>query len=284
MIASVGAVRAAEDFVSIPGLGDAQGVATATSRWFLGIPYGTPPVGDQRWRPSSLHSGWAPSILDATQYGANCAQNGTNFNPIISPVSEDCLFLNVYAPLSSAPRPADGFPVWLWLHGGGFVWGGGNETRLNGTYNIDRSEGVIIIVTINYRLGPFGFLGNDLLRDRDPSGSTGNYGLQDQRLAMAWVRSHIAAFGGNPASLFIVGESAGAGSVSVHLSAQYVDLCKGEVCSALQRELQATFSLISILSCLRMQAIVGSILTSWHGERRVCGLGGQGHVCDERCV
>ncbi len=204
--------------MTIPGLGTVQGVATASTRWFLGLPYGQAPVGDLRWRSPVAYGSWSPATWNATAYGANCAQNTSTWQPPMWPTSEDCLFLNIYAPLSSAPnRPAQGWPVWVWLHGGGFENGGGNETRLNGTYNAARTS-EIVVVTLNYRLGAFGFLGSADLRGRTADGSTGNFGVQDQRLALQWVQQNVGWFGGDASRVFLVGESAGAMSVSVHMS------------------------------------------------------------------
>lgn len=133
----------------------------------------------------------------------------------LSTQSEDCLYLNVYAP---ARKPAVPVPVIFWIYGGGFQGGGGNETRLNGTWDVALQRGEVIVVTHNYRLNIFGFLASDALRHRDvQDGSTGNYGIQDQRAAMRWTQRNIAQFGGDPQKVFIVGQSAGANSVSQHL-------------------------------------------------------------------
>jgi para-nitrobenzyl esterase len=105
----------------------------------------------------------------------------------------------------------------VWFHGGGYTHGGANESRLNGTYNVAQS-GNRIVVVINYRLNVFGFLSADPLRSRSPNNSSGNYGLLDQRMALQWVQGAIVAFGGDPHSVMIFGESAGAGSVSNHLA------------------------------------------------------------------
>ena len=122
--------------------------------------------------------------------------------------------MNIYAP---ATKPAKPVPVLFWIYGGGFQGGGGNETRLNGTWDVALTNGEIIVVTSNYRLGIFGFLASDNLRSRDTAGGTGNYGILDQRAAMEWTHENIAAFGGDPSRVFIVGQSAGANSVSNHM-------------------------------------------------------------------
>merc|ERR1740121_1551962 len=105
--------------------------------------------------------------------------------------AEDCLYLNVYAPLKNASKPA---PVMLWIYGGGYQGGGGNETRLNGTWDVALNQGTpdeFIVVTFNYRNNIFGFAASDKLRSRDPLGGTGNYGVLDQRMAMQWVQDNI---------------------------------------------------------------------------------------------
>jgi hypothetical protein len=133
----------------------------------------------------------------------------------MSTQSEDCLYLNVYAP---AAKPAKPVPVLFWIFGGGFQGGGGNETRLNGTWDVALQRGELVVVTHSYRLNIFGFLAAEELRGRDKEhGSTGNYGIQDQRAAMKWTSENIASFGGDPKKVFIVGQSAGANSVSQHL-------------------------------------------------------------------
>merc|ERR1712232_795064 len=134
-----------------------------------------------------------------------------------STMSEDCLYLNVYAPTKKSAQLK---PVMLWIYGGGYQGGGGNETRLNGTWDValnERTSNEFIVVTFNYRNNVFGFAASDKLRSRDPSGGTGNYGVLDQRLAMQWVHDNIHAFGGDASRVYIVGQSAGASSVSNHL-------------------------------------------------------------------
>lgn len=128
------------------------------------------------------------------------------------PTAEDCLFLNIYTP--PANRTAKKLPVYVWIHGGSFYQGGSNEQRLNGTFATARD---IVVVTLNYRLGIFGFLGGDLMRTLCPHNSSGNSALQDQRMALQWVQQHISAFGGDASQVFAMGQSAGAGSVSCHL-------------------------------------------------------------------
>eukprot|EP00051_Salpingoeca_urceolata_P020620 m.311762 g.311762 ORF g.311762 m.311762 type:complete len:756 (+) comp19654_c1_seq14:3274-5541(+) len=205
--------QASDSIVVTTDLGDVRGLLEGQAKVFRGIPYAEPPVQQLRWRPPQPHKPWAPKTFNATAYGPSCIQTG-RFDPPVGAMSEDCLFLNVYVP--QKPRGNGLLPVMFWVHGGGYESGTSNESRLNGTWDVGLTQG-IVIVTINYRLNVFGFLGGDELRSRDPSSSTGNYGLQDQRLALSWVSKHIRAFGGDPQRVFLVGESAGAGSVSNHL-------------------------------------------------------------------
>jgi para-nitrobenzyl esterase len=137
---------------------------------------------------------------------------------------EDCLFLNVYTPARNtiaseqdgSGRSDRALPVMLWIHGGSYVSGASNQYP--GEALVAASNGTVVVITINYRLNVFGFLGSKELKTRSPDGTTGNYGIEDQRLAMSWARQHIAAFGGDPEQITIFGESAGGNSVINHLA------------------------------------------------------------------
>eukprot|EP00941_MAST-03F_sp_MAST-3F-sp1_P000431 g431.t1 len=182
---------------------------------FLGIPYAESPIGSLRFHPPVPKKSWADEYgrWNATSYGSSCMQNP--FNPPILDIDESCLFLNVYSSNIKAKQA----PVLVWLHGGGFTGGSGNEARLNGTFGVELANHMkedFVIVTLNYRLGIFGFLGGDSLRDNKAK-TTGNWGLLDQRMAMRWVNQHIEHFGGDPKKVLLAGQSAGAGSVSTHL-------------------------------------------------------------------
>lgn len=178
-------------------------------RAWLGIPYAAPPVGDLRWKAPQPAAKWSGD-RDATKYGAHCAQNHV-FDDMVfqdSGPSEDCLFLNVYAPATASADTK--LPVMFWIHGGGFSGGGSNEPRHNGDFLPLKG---VILVTINYRLGVFGFLATaDLAKEAD--GAAGNYGLMDMISALHWVKSNIKDFGGDPANVTIFGESAGSFAVS----------------------------------------------------------------------
>jgi para-nitrobenzyl esterase len=175
-------------------------------RVFRGIPFAQAPVGALRWKPPQPVSPWE-GVRDCTQFGPCCPQPPSLLQSVAGPVSEDCLYLNVWTP---ARGPDDRLPVMIWIHGGGFTTGSGSKALYRG--EALAAEGVVV-VTINYRLGPFGFLAHPALSAESPQGVSGNYGLLDQIAAVQWVQREIAAFGGDPGNVTIFGESAGAISV-----------------------------------------------------------------------
>jgi para-nitrobenzyl esterase len=183
--------------------GAVRGAAVSGVDEFLGLPYAAPPTGALRWRPPQPAAAW-DGVRDATQFGPSCPQPASPFAPP-APFSEDCLYLNVYAP-TTLRRDRDR-PVLVWIHGGGFTE--------DGARNYDgaklAADGVVV-VTINYRLGALGFLAHPALASR-PGGPTGNYGLMDQIAALRWVTRNIARFGGDPHNVTIAGQSAGGVSV-----------------------------------------------------------------------
>ena len=183
-------------------------------RAFLGLPYAAPPVGDLRWRAPQPPAKWK-GVRDAMSFGAHCAQNHV-FDDMVfqdSGPSEDCLYLNVFAP---ADAEAGGkLPVMFWIHGGGYSGGSGNEPRHNGDFLPLKG---VVLVTISYRLGVFGFLATPELAN-EAGGSAGNYGLMDMIAALEWVHDNIAEFGGDPGNVTIFGESAGASAVSTLMAA-----------------------------------------------------------------
>jgi para-nitrobenzyl esterase len=185
-------------------------------RAFQGIPYAAPPVGDLRWKAPQPAAPWKGE-LDATKYGHHCSQ-GTVFEDMVfqdAGASEDCLTLNVYAPDKSPKSGNARLPVMFWIHGGGYAGGGSSEPRHNGDFLPTKG---VILVTINYRLGAFGFLALPELA-AEQGGSAGNYGLMDMVAALTWVKKNIAAFGGDPANVTIFGESAGSFAVSTLMAA-----------------------------------------------------------------
>jgi para-nitrobenzyl esterase len=183
-----------------------RGATAGTVDEFLGIPYAAPPAGNLRWRPPAPPAAW-DGVRDATQFGPSCPQALTR-NPFLPPgtISEDCLYLNVYAPPVSS-NDQGGRPVLVWIHGGGLVQDGARN--YDGT---KLAAAGAVVITINYRLGALGFLAHPALASR-PGGPAGNYGLMDQQAALRWVQRNIAQFGGDPDNVTIAGQSAGGLSV-----------------------------------------------------------------------
>jgi carboxylesterase type B len=178
---------------------------------FKGVPYAAPPVGTLRWRAPQPASTWE-GTRDALQFGPDFPQV-PNARFRAPRQDEDCLYLNIWTP---AEDPQARLPVMVWLHGGGFTGGSGSDMRCDG----ERLAGEgAVVVTINYRSGLFGFLAHPALSKESEHRVSGNYGLLDQLAALAWVRDHIAVFGGDPARVTAFGVSAGSASLSVLLAA-----------------------------------------------------------------
>lgn len=192
-----------------------QGVAVGkwiedgTQKAFFGLPYAQPPVGELRWRAPQPPAPWK-GVREATAFGARCEQwhIWNDYLFLDAGPSEDCLYLNVYAPAKATAGSK--LPVMVWIHGGGFAAGAGSEPRYASSGLVKRD---VVLVTLNYRLGVFGFLANEDLM-REGHGHAGNYGLMDQAAALAWVKANVAAFGGDPANVTVFGESAGSFSVN----------------------------------------------------------------------
>jgi para-nitrobenzyl esterase len=183
-------------------------------RAYLGLPYAAPPIGDLRWKAPQPPVKWSGK-RDGTQFGAHCTQ-GHVFDDMVfqdGGESEDCLYLNVYTP-STADENSK-LPVMFWIHGGGFSGGSADEPRHNGDFLPLKG---VVLVTINYRLGIFGFMA---LADlgAEAKGVSGNYGMLDQVAALQWVRENIKSFGGDPGNVTIFGESAGSFAVSALMAA-----------------------------------------------------------------
>jgi para-nitrobenzyl esterase len=178
-------------------------------RAWLGLPYAAPPVGDLRWKAPQPAAKWSGE-RDATKYAAHCAQNHVFDDMVFQDdgAAEDCLYLNVYAPATAGKNSK--LPVMFWIHGGGFSGGGSDEPRHNGDFLPLKG---VVLVTINYRLGVFGFLATQDLA-KEAGGAAGNYGLHDMIAALHWVKSNIEQFGGDPGNVTIFGESAGSFAVS----------------------------------------------------------------------
>jgi para-nitrobenzyl esterase len=180
---------------------------------FNGIPYAKPPVGALRWRAPEAPEPWA-GMRDASRFGTIAPQVRSAAEAVIGGTpgeqSEDCLYLNVWTPSTEGRRP-----VMVWIHGGAFVTGAGTIGTYNGKHLASRGD--VVVVTINYRLGAFGFLN---LRDATDgkSEACGVEGLLDQIAALAWVKENIARFGGDPENVTVFGESAGAMSIGALLA------------------------------------------------------------------
>ncbi|WP_091380248.1 carboxylesterase/lipase family protein [Mucilaginibacter mallensis] len=191
-----------------------QGVVeTSGIHSFKGIPYAQPPLADLRWKEPRPPKNWA-GVHVADHFGPQAMQP-----PVFSDMmfrsngkSEDCLYLNVWTPAKSAKEK---LPVLVYFYGGGFIAGDGSEYRYDGEALAKKG---IVTVTINYRLGIFGFFAHPELTKESPHHSSGNYGLMDQHAALLWVQKNIAAFGGDPDKVTIGGESAGSMSVSAQVA------------------------------------------------------------------
>lgn len=192
--------------------GALRGVAANGVDSFKAIPYAAPPVGPLRWRAPQPMKPWT-GVRDAARFGRSCMQAPMPFDsaPAPRPFNEDCLTLNVWTPKDRAGP----LPVMVWIHGGGFTNGGSGAAVFNGA-NLARQG--VVVVTLNYRLGRFGFFAHPALTaERDaawPDEPLGNYGLADQIAALQWVRRNIAAFGGDAGNVTLFGQSSGGASVA----------------------------------------------------------------------
>jgi para-nitrobenzyl esterase len=187
-----------------------RGIVRDGMRQFLGIPYAAPPTGELRWRPPVAPGRWQEPF-DAVAFGNVCAQDTSCF-PGFGYFSdtEDCLYLNVFAPQQCDAGAR--LPVMVWIPGGGLFIGGSND------YNPSALviDGPVVFVSFNYRLNVFGFFSHPAI---NAEGHTaGNYGIMDQQFALHWVRDNIAQFGGDPDNITIFGESAGGASAVCHLA------------------------------------------------------------------
>jgi para-nitrobenzyl esterase len=191
--------------------GKLQGRSDGTVNAFLGIPYATPPVGNLRWKPPARAAKWK-GARKATEFGSRCMQAPVFSDMIFRDpgINEDCLYLNVWVPADRMAAKSK-LPVMVWIYGGGFVAGATSEPRQEGT-NLAKQG--VVVVSMNYRLGIFGFFAHPELAKESGRNSAGNYGLLDQVAALEWVKRNIAAFGGDPGNVTIFGESAGSFSVS----------------------------------------------------------------------
>ncbi len=194
--------------------GKLQGATQGSVESFKGVPFAAPPVGDLRWRAPQPAKPWQ-GVKKATAYSADCMQVPfpSDAAPLGTTPAEDCLYLNVWRPVGTAPGAK--LPVMFWIYGGGFVNGGSSPAVYDGSKFAEKG---IVFVSANYRLGRFGFFGFPELTRANADGILGNYGFMDQIAALKWVQKNIAAFGGDPSNVTVFGESAGGFSVSMLLT------------------------------------------------------------------
>ena len=219
LTACAGATESGPEEPSVPVVqttaGEIEGAWTDETEQvsvFRGVAFAQPPLGDLRWRPPAPVDPWDGTRM-ATEFGPACWQGrNADDSPYARgelPRSEDCLTLNVW---SAAEAPDERRPVMVWFHGGGHTAGVGSATVFDGTAMARKG---VVMVTANYRLGPFGFLAHPALTAESEHESSGNYGILDHIATLAWVRDNIAAFGGDPGNVTIFGQSAGSWSVCV---------------------------------------------------------------------
>jgi para-nitrobenzyl esterase len=215
--------------------GEIQGVITATKGVYAykGIPYAAPPVGENRWREPQPVIPWN-GVKIADSFGAPALQGKHSMESFYGKeffwqgdpeFSEDCLFLNVWTPTPGKTEKK--LPVAMYIHGGGFSGGWGTEPEMDGEAWAERG---VILVTINYRLGIFGYLAHPELSAESPNHVSGNYGVLDQLAAIKWIKNNIAQFGGDPNKLMVFGQSAGAWSVQTLVASP---LAKGLIAKAI---------------------------------------------------
>ncbi len=250
--------------------GRVEGLAEGGARRFLGIPYAEPPIGSLRWKAPVKSAGWS-GVRQATEFGGRCAQTAS-LQTGTGTDNEDCLYLNVWTP---DPAPSKPLPVMFWIHGGGNQNGSTSDSvptlsppRLFYDGQSFAVSHEVVVVSVNYRLGVFGYLAHPALSaEGSPSG---NQGLLDQRLALEWVRDNIAAFGGDPHNVTIFGESAGARNVCFqvvspgskglfHRAISQSGDCTGKIATRVEAEAQAVDYVAAVgcgdapdvLGCLR---------------------------------
>jgi para-nitrobenzyl esterase len=204
---------AAEGVVRV-ATGDVQGDVVDGTRRYLKIPYAKPPVGELRWRSPQKADPWT-GVRHEPELSKACAQNASSGSD--PSVNEDCLYLNVWQPLA----PPTAAPVMVWIHGGGNFAGGTDDTVPTSDLlwfdgHVFAQRHGVVVVTLNYRLGPLGFFAHPELASE--ASNVGNQGLLDQNLALQWVHENIAAFGGDPNNVTIFGESAGSSDVCSHVA------------------------------------------------------------------
>jgi para-nitrobenzyl esterase len=262
--------------------GAVRGTPEEDHRLFQGIPFAAPPVGDLRFRPPAPVEPW-DGVRDATEPGSMCPQLQNEFNPFMS-TDEDCLSLNVTTPAGREDRRGE-LPVMVWIHGGGWISGAGSlyDARALAV------DGDVVVVTVNYRLGPLGFLAQRDLSAQNGDVASGSAALLDQQAALRWVERNIAAFGGDPDTVTVFGESAGASSVCAQLTsptarglfdraiaqsfsctARYDDLATAEATGDRVAAAVGCAAGTDVAACLR-EVGVEELLRAWPGGAFVVG-------------
>jgi para-nitrobenzyl esterase len=207
------AMAAGPDSIKVEG-GLIAGTSANGVRAFKGVPFAAPPVGELRWKPPQPVVAWT-GVKRADATGPRCEQTPYATTSVFyeppETTSEDCLYLNVW----TAANPGDKRPVMVWMYGGALVRGSGAVPTYDGTSLAKKG---VVVVTINYRLGVFGYFAHPALTAESPNHSSGNYGALDEVAALKWVQRNIAAFGGDPGRVTIFGESAGSWSVNVMMA------------------------------------------------------------------
>ncbi len=205
--------------------GTVEGISSSGISIFRGIPFAQPPVGDLRWKAPQPVKNWE-GVRKAYQFGDRAMQTAAFGDMVFRSdvISEDCLYLNVWTP---AKKGTEKLPVLVYFYGGGFIAGDGSEPRYDGESMARKG---IVTLTVNYRLGIFGFFCHPELSKETTYHGSGNYGLMDQWAALRWVQQNIAAFGGDPKRVTIAGESAGSLSVSAQMASP---LSKGLIAGAI---------------------------------------------------
>src|SRR5215470_6504541 len=205
-----GLALTANDTVRVEG-GLISGSVVDGVRSYKGIPFAAPPVGELRWKAPQPVAAWE-GVRECNDFGPDCPQapypQSSIYYSAPRKQSEDCLYLNVW----TAAKAGEKRPVMVWIHGGALTRGSGATRAYDGTALAKKG---VVLVTINYRLGPFGYLAHPELTAESSNHSSGNYGALDQIAALKWVQKNIAAFGGDPGRVTIFGESAGSWSVNV---------------------------------------------------------------------
>ncbi len=235
---------AADPIVAVDA-GKLRGVADGDIAIFTAVPFAAPPVSDLRWRAPQPPKAW-DGVRDARAVGPRCPQEKRWATAAPGPMSEDCLYLNIWAPRGGAK-----LPVMVWIHGGGYATGSGTMKLYDGKALAKKG---VILITINYRIGRLGFFAHPALKaDRDahyPDEPMGLYGILDQIAALQWVNRNIAAFGGDPRNVTVFGESAGGGSISMlmvsplatGLFARAISQSGGGIASSLDNHMETSFA------------------------------------------